>query len=479
MAAVNKTPYTPRRSRHSSIMDRLAHMLAAAISALLLLTPVIAPARPSATVTRRDGESTEQALYRHGVRCMEVIERAKCAIDYFERLLDEKPTDRSLAGDAVLRLVALYRADQRDDDAKELLRDFWDIGMGGRRGRRVVPYSTRYLPRDMSMLLYVDMQSTARARVFTRLPDEAKDLMFTCDEARRERLEQAQRDRRERKRRERAASSAAKSGKTVSAGPRRSDSDRSDQGSKSGTKKDDPTLMEDGLCQLARALGHDDLRAWDGFLTAQNHTHPNLSAIVARVPKAKATVRRAVQGGTLKPVGPRRWRIVGETFGGEPLEVYNLDGDELVLAAASQLARVEKARKSRTKTLDRELQSLVRRVPEDVSFLAVMTKRAMQDQVRQLGALASFLPAPEGMLISAVAYDYAGVFVQIPTSDPLRAALLLSIVRNMLESEERKDDADERPVRPRDVDVSRTRDGKALQMSLVLDSAQVRRMFVD
>ena len=46
-------------------------------------------------------------------------------------------------------------------------------------------------------------------------------------------------------------------------------------------------------------------------------------------------------------------------------------------------------------------------------------------------------------------------------------------------AQEKKADDQDRPVRPSDMDVSRTRDGKALQMSLVLDHTQVRRMFMD
>lgn len=477
-------------------MPRLLQAFVLAACALLVSVPAGASANlvPDAPLRKRPKETTEQALYRHGVRCMDVIEREKCAIDYFERLLAEDPRERALAGDAVLRLVALYRGQGREDEAKDLLRDFWDIGMGGRRGKRVVPYSTRFLPEDMTMLLYVDVASTRKARVFDRLPADAKDLIFTCDEARRETLEKEQKARRERKRAEREAreqekkKTAAKSkpdqGKQKGegkSGKKTNKKSKSGRGDRDGDKDREESIMEDGLCQLARALGHDDLRQWTGFLAAQNHNHPRLSALVARVPKAKETVRAAVNRGMLTPHSDRRWRIPGQTFAGEPVDVYNLDGNELVVASASQLDRIVRARKGRKKTLDKELKTLVRRVPEDVSFFTVMTKRAMQDQMRELGALASFLPAPDGMLMSAVAYDYAGVFVQIPTSDPLRAAVLLSIVRNMLESEEKKQESDgeERSVRARDMDVSRTRDGKALQMSLVLDHAQVRRMFMD
>src|SRR5690606_15059131 len=143
-------------------------------------------ARRSSVV--REGESEAERLYRHGRDCMDTLERDDCAIDYFEQLVELGPDRRDLVGDATFRLVELYRRHGKPEQATLLLRKFWELGMGlGSAG--VVPYGTRFAPPTVTSLVMVDVDQLEASRLHQDLPADAKDMMFTCDQARREQLE--------------------------------------------------------------------------------------------------------------------------------------------------------------------------------------------------------------------------------------------------------------------------------------------------
>jgi DNA-binding SARP family transcriptional activator len=59
---------------------------------------------------------------------MEEIERAECAIEHFEALLEERTEDRELITDALLRLIKLYEKAGDDEAVKGVMRRFWEAG---------------------------------------------------------------------------------------------------------------------------------------------------------------------------------------------------------------------------------------------------------------------------------------------------------------------------------------------------------------
>ena len=72
-------------------------------------------------------------------------------------------------------------------DLKPILRQFWDVGMKlGSRGH--VPWSTRFFAPELDILVNLDVPRILAAPVSQRLGDEARDVVFTCDEARREEI---------------------------------------------------------------------------------------------------------------------------------------------------------------------------------------------------------------------------------------------------------------------------------------------------
>jgi hypothetical protein len=79
------------------------------------------------------------------------------------------------------------------------------------------------------------------------------------------------------------------------------------------------------------------------------------------------------------------------------------------------------------------------------------------------------------MLVAAVVHDYAGLFVRLPTEESVKAWLLLSIVRQLLDgAEEDMDEAS--PLR--ELDITQSPDGKALLMSSILTKRRVEQMFL-
>jgi hypothetical protein len=88
------------------------------------------------------------------------------------------------------------------------------------------------------------------------------------------------------------------------------------------------------------------------------------------------------------------------------------------------------------------------------------------------------------MLFGVVTFDYAGLFVRMPTSDPLKSAVLLALARKLLESNasEDEDGADDE-VDPgqlalQNMDLSQAPDGSALQMTTVLTADQIDTIFL-
>jgi len=107
--------------------------------------------------------------------------------------------------------------------------------------------------------------------------------------------------------------------------------------------------------------------------------------------------------------------------------------------------------------------------------LPVIEAKAMEDSLEEFGALGKPLPDPQGMMVAAVVHDYAGIFIRLPTEESVKAWLLLSIVRKLLDGAQ--EDADEAsPLR--ELDITQSPDGKALLMSSILTKRSVEQMFL-
>jgi hypothetical protein len=431
------------------------------------------PATAPASATRREGETREEAHYRHGVRCMDELERDACAIEQFEAVLASSNARRAHAGDAMLRLVTLYGRNGQESAIKPLLRGFWERGMD-RGSAGLVPYSLRFLDPRVTVVAWVDVVSLVEAKVMGTVPTDSRDRLFTCDEARREQLE--------------AKAEAAKAAKAAQDAKAKADAEAAGTAMRKSEPRRGPPesrgaqlgepVYDEHLCGLTRALGHTDLRVYRAVLLATNHSEPTISAAVVVRPGVRAELAAAASRGALEPVAASpgeavaRWRLPGASFGDDAVEVANLDGDELVLAPAAAMPAIVAARGNRETELNPELDRMLERVPADVNFFTVMTKMAMRYQFAEFGAMSNLLPTPDGLLVSAVMQDFAGLFVRMPTSDPLKAMVLVAVVRQALASDLGESDPEALELR-RNFDVSQSDDGSLL-LSAVLERGQVQ-----
>ncbi len=438
----------------------------------------------------RPGESEVERLYRHGKNCMEVLERDDCAIDYFEQLVElESPDRRDLVGDAIFRLVDLYRRNDQPEQATLLLRSYWDLGMDmGSAG--VVSYGARYAPPSLTSLFQVDVARLEASRLHQGLPQDAKDMMFTCDEARREQLEAEAKARREARREAEQAENP-----TTPEEQRLAEQRKAQNEARAKQRADMPEpIYSGGFCQLAGALGLADPSDFDRFLGAANHEDPRQSIAMVELTDLEARLDAAIQSGSLilEPAREipgrdsatmteslrqklRVWTLVGVEYEGGRVQLLSLDRDELMLVPEAMVPEILQARASAQERLDPQLRALLQQVPGEVAFLFVTTPTAMQETMGELGVLAKLLPEPEGMLIAAVVHDYAGLFVRVPTQEAIKASMLLGIVRKLLAG--KQEEADELDFLA-NLDITQAPDGKALLMSNILSKATVERMFL-
>ena len=459
----------------------------------------------------RPGESEAERLYRLGVDCQDTIERDDCAIDYFEQLVALKPDRRDLVGDATFRLVELYRRHDQPEQATLLLRGFWDLGMDyGSAG--VVPYGTRFVPDTITSLVMIDVARFEASRLHNSLPDDAKDMMFTCDEARREQLDAEVEARREAKR---AARLAAMTPEEREAYERRNDklgrrfgrggsddselseAEKQKREQERERKREEEKTVFSELCSIAAALGLTDYRDFALFMGASDHDDSSQSVAIVRVPELEATLAASVEAGrlVLEPEAPiegrdldsmpsvmrdklRVWTVVGLEFRGEPIQLLSFDKNELMVAPAALVPDLRHARAHDQTRLAADLRGLIEQVPADVAFATVISPSATKEFMGEMGAMAKLLPNPDGLLIAAVVYDYAGLFVRVPTEDSVKAWVILSLARKLLDGEAADEAADGEASFMANMDISQSPDGKALMMTNILTRAAVTEAFL-
>lgn len=424
-------------------------------------------------------ETAAERLHRTGVHCMEVLERNACAIEKFEALLGERTTQRELVTDGMLRLIALYGKEGREGDIPELLRRFWDVGMKrGSAGH--VPYTTRYFPSELNILVNIDPPRILESSVMKRLGPDARDLLFTCDEARR-------RDIRERRRWTRAQRKAAAQGRPThevvyAEMDRERERARERHGRGSSRAELGPIFLH-ATCPVAEALGQDDLLGWRRMTGALNHRDPTQSMAVAEIPGLEKRLADSVSAGRLERIGPDHYRVPGLQYAGGAVELARLDLEELLVAPAGLIGDVIEARHKRRRRINRELGALVDDVPRDTGFFFVMNQAAL----RELGfgklkrgarsVLEAILPRPKGLQIAAVFGDRAALFTRVPTDNPVKARMLANVASSLL-ARSAEDDADAARWLE-GLDIAESHDRRALLASYLASAGQLEELLLE
>ncbi len=430
-------------------------------------------------------ETSAERLHRKGVHCMEVIERPECAIENFEALLDQRTRQRELLTDGMLRLLRLYRQTDREDEIGPLLRRFWDAG-GDRRSRGHVPYSARFLPDDLDILVNADPPRLLASELLERGGDPLRDTLFTCDPVRRHDIEV-------RKRWERAAAQARVEGRETwevfyekldeQAERRREYEERRKRRGRSA-EDEVPPLVFVVACPLVEALELTDNRSWRRVTSGSHHRDQERSVAIFGLDDLEARMASATEQGRLLAVGPGRWRLPELDHPTPNIELAVLDRGELVAAPRAMLDAMVEARDKRKRRMNRELARLVGKVPRDTGMFVVLTPKAL----RQIGVggmerkglrkvLEAVLPRPKGLQIAAIAGSSLAFLTRVPTDTAVRGRMLVNVA-NMILARNARDDPEAAQMLA-DLDVAEAADRKALLASYVITPARLETMLWD
>lgn len=448
--------------------------------AAVLLTLVCAAPVDAATPAPRAGESSAQQLHRRGVHCMEEIERPECAIEHFEALLEERTEDRELITDALLRLIKLYEKAGDDEAVKGVMRRFWEAGRGKlRRGH--LPYTTRFLPTDFDMLAVANMTRMMQAPLTKRLPPELTEYVLTCDELRRRELDdvrlykRAEAQARAKNQKLQQALDEIGAAERKSAEARRKRTAERDQ----HRKRQPKPVFADAMCKSALALGDATIEGWTRVALAFHHADWTRSAAVAEVKGLADRIAAGVAAGRLLPAGANVWTLADLKYEGGAVQIASFELDELVIAPQRVMPQIAANHGKGKRTLDKEVDRLVLGVPVDAGFFAVATERAVQ----QLGfggmskgrrkLLEMLLPHPEGVQVAGVVHEYFGLFIRMPTDTPVKAGVLVDIVRRMIENQAESDAETAETLRL--LDVAQATDKRALLLGYVLTPGQIEQ----
>jgi hypothetical protein len=430
------------------------------------------------------GETSAQRLHRKGVHCMEEIERSDCAIEHFEALLEERTEERELITDGLLRLIKLYEKAGDDDAVHAVMRRFWDAGRGKlRRGH--LPYTTRFFPADFDVVGGAHMQRMLAAPMKQRLPPDITEYVLTCDEDRRKELEELQRYRKAEARARLKNQSLQAALDELGAEARKKSEARRKRAEARDQQRPRPAkpVFADGMCATATAFGETSPETWTRIAIGFHHADWRRSAAVIELPGLAARIAAGVAAGRLVPAGANTWTLVGQRYEGQTVQLATFELDELVIASETLMLELAASHRRGKRSLAKEVDRLIAGVPVDTGFFAVATERA----VRDLGfsgmakgrrkLLELLLPHPEGIQIAGVVHEYFGMFLRMPTDTPVKAGLLVDIVRRMIAGQAEADDDAADSLRL--LDVAQASDKRALLLGYVLSVGQIETMMGD
>lgn len=431
------------------------------------------------------GSVHETAVERHhrkGVHCMDVIERADCAIEQFEAVLEEDTRERELVTDAMVRLVRLYRKAGDADALASVLRRYWDVGTA-RQSRGHIPYGMRFVSAELDVMFVGDIAQARDSVFLQRTSPHTTEFIFTCDE-------QARADILMTERWKRAEQIAARRGVTTQQvyyeawDERRARRARQEQ-RRDARRRDEDTeskapIFSDLPCELAKRLGHDGLQHWDRLSGAASHQDYRRSMMIADIPDVRPRIDAAVREGTLELVGTDHWVLTDYAYAGQAVHMLRVDKDQLLFARADMIDPVLEAAKKRKRRMNRELERLAQQVPRDSAMLFAMTQAAVVGSgfgnMREGAAtvLQALLPKPKGLQVSLALSDVAGVFTRVPTNNPVKGRMLVNLATSLLEGQAQDDPEMARMLE--NLDIAEAGDRRALLAAYLLDVEQLADM---
>ncbi len=428
-------------------------------------------------------ETAAERLHRKGVHCMDVIERPKCAIEKFEALLAEDTRQRELLTDGLLRLIDLYEDADREEDIPPLLRRFWDAGGSSRRSTGHLPFSARFMPSTLNVLINIDPPRVLASDLIARGGPDLQDYLFTCDEVLRHDIEI-------RHRWQRAAVKAAAEGRQtwqvfyegIDRDRERRERYNARQEAKPQPERERPPLLLSLSCPLGLALGLRDTSQWRRMTGAGHHSDQDLAVAIFQVDGLEARLDEALKAGRLLDAGGGRFRLPAFEYGDRTIVITSLDRDELVAAPEELLGPMQQARRKRRREMNRELERLAAKVPRDTGAFMVMNQAALQAvgfrKVKRKALrnmLQAVLPRPTGLQVAAVVGTTVGLFTRVPTDHAVRGRMLVNLANAYVTR-----GADPESSRwLEDLDIAEATDRRALLASYVLTMARLEEILWD
>lgn len=449
----------------------------------LLLAAALA-AEPAPGAAAPVGATAAERLHRKGVRCMDEIERPACAIESFEALLDEDTRQRELVTDALLRLLVLYRRTGRQDEIGPVLRRFWDAG-GGRRATGHVPYSLRFVPSELDMLINFDPPRLLASTLLQRGGPALRDYLFTCDDVRRNDVEIEMRWRR-------AAQEAAAQGRqTWEVYYEKWDAEQARDRKRQARRERErdegrelPPLLFEIACPLGAALEVPDNAGWRRMTGLSHHRERAAAVAIFQLDGLDARLDAAVKAGRLLAEGDGRYTLPAFEYGGLDVRLVSLDRDELLAAPVALLPGIEEARRKRKRRMNGELERLAAGVPRDTAMFVVLDRTALRElgfgdiERRSLRTvLEAVLPRPKGLQVAAIAGDSLAFLTRVPTDTAVRGRMLVTLANAIMA---RSADGDAAAARWLEhLDVAEASDRKALLASYVLSAGRLEEILWD
>ena len=461
---------------------RLTHALSCLAPALLIAcaAPATSTRDSVARVSGRSGESQAERYYRRGVDCMDEFDRPDCALDNLEQVVSLNPNDRALTGDAIFRLIKLYKRAGEQERLTQLIRKYWELGKK-RNDASALSYGVQSFPRDLTTLAVFDIERLKKSRMLSILGEGLLEYRLTCDEERRDAMEyeawlavsvdepdlQGLEDAALRE-----AFEAAKEARRV----RRRQNERGRDGGDEDSEQAVP--ITSAICDVFAALGIDSFAALDRVTFAGRHDDSARSLVSVELRDIEALLQAGVASGALTQHSDRRWSLDGVLIGDEPVTLVQVDSDEVVVTRPALAAEVEQARATGKPTWSKELKKLAMTVPSDSCFFFVADEEVLRWGMDNAGPLAALLPKPQGLVAAAATYEHAGFFVRLHTPERFKASALVWLAQKILEGkqEDGADDSDQ-PAWIEDMDVALAPKGGDVIFGVTMSPAQARPMF--
>jgi len=423
-------------------------------------------------------ETPVQRHHRKGVHCMDVIERADCAVEQFEAVLDEDTRERELVTDAMVRLIRLYRKSGDDDGLSNVLRRYWDVGTA-RQSRGHIPFGMRFVSAELDVMFVGDI-AKARSSTFLRSTGPlTAQYIFTCDEQTRADIMMSERWRR-------AEAIATRRGVSTqdvyyeAFDERRAKRERyakQREAELDSAQESKAPIFSEFPCELARRLGQDGLSSWSRLSGAASHQNYQRSMMIADIPGAQSLVAAAVERGELEQRAPDHWQLTDIEYAGQAVHVVRVDKDQLLLARADMVGPVIEAARGRKRRMNRELERLAQQVPRDSAMIFAMTRAAVVGsgfgKMRRGAAtvLQAILPKPKGLQVSLELSDVAGIFTRVPTNNPVKGRMLVRLASSVLEGQAQSDP--ETAELLANLDIAEADDRRALLAAYLLEVEQM------